>query len=465
MPPAPLGRGGRATAAGGVLCAAIAILTALPGGAGAAFRTGFQEDQYVTGDTALREALFDRTVAANASVVRINVIWRSLVASPPANPSDPADPAYRFRVLDEAVQAAARRGLRPLLTINDAPYFAEGPGGPADPNPDRVGSWRPDPAALAAFSRAVATRYSGGFGGLPRVRDFQIWNEPNLSVWLSPQREGEREVSPDHYREMLNAAYSAIKGVHADNQVVSAGTAPYGDDRGDKRVRPLEFLRKLLCLRDNLERRCKQKAKFDILAHHPITYGPPRDGAIHRDDATTSDFDLVVRTLRAAERANTVTKGRHEAWATEIWWETNPPDPNSGQPLAKHARWLQQALFILWRQGADVVLNFRVQDEQDVAARLQSGVYFASGEPKPSATAWAFPFVGNRKSSRRVEAWGKAPVGGELRIQRLANGGWRKVGRVSVDAGEVFTAKLSIRGATQLRAKVGGQTSLAWRQR
>ena len=342
MPPVPLARGGRATAAVAVLCAAIAILTALPGGAGAAFRTGFQENQYVTADTALREALFDRTVAANASVVRINVIWRRLVASPPANPSDPADPAYRFGSLDAAVQAAARRGLRPLLTINDAPYFAEGPGGPADPDPDRVGSWRPDPAALAAFSGAVATRYSGGFGGLPRVRYFQIWNEPNLSFWLSPQREGEREVSPDHYRAMLNAAYAAIKGVHAGNQVVSAGTAPFGDEVfGDERVRPLEFLRKLLCLRDNLKRRCEQKTKFDILAHHPINAGgSPRDSAIHRDDATTSDFDLVVETLRAAERANTVTKGRHEAWATEIWWETEParqqpwPATRQAGPLA-----------------------------------------------------------------------------------------------------------------------------------
>ena len=86
-----------------------------------------------------------------------------------------------------------------------------------------------DPAALAAFSGAVATRYSGGFGGLPRVRHFQIWNEPNLSFWPSPQREGEREVSPDYYRKMLNSAYAAIKGVHADNQVVTAGTAPFGD--------------------------------------------------------------------------------------------------------------------------------------------------------------------------------------------------------------------------------------------
>ena len=113
-----------------------------------------------------------------------------------------------------------------------------------------------------------------------------------------------------------------------------------------------------------------------------------------------------------------------------------------------------------------MVLNFQVQDAQrTLEGTLQSGVYFASGEPKPSATAWAFPFVGNRRAKRRVDAWGKAPVAGELRIQRRAKGGWRKVGQVSVDAGEVFTAKLSIRGATQLRATVGGQTSLPWRQR
>ena len=147
--------------------------------------------------------------------------------------------------------------------VYNAPDYALGSDHPPTTTPPG-GTWKPDPGALADFMRALATRYSGEFGDLPRVRHFQVWNEPNLSFYLSPQREGEREVSPAYYREMLNAAYAAIKGVHADNQVLSAGTAPFGDKRGDERVRPLEFLRNLLCLRDNLKRRCTQKAKFDL---------------------------------------------------------------------------------------------------------------------------------------------------------------------------------------------------------
>jgi hypothetical protein len=460
-------RGGRLVAATtGMILAIAAGALLVPPSAGAEFRTGFQEELYVTTDGALRESLFDRSVAANASVVRINVIWRVVAQTPPANPSDPDDPAYRFGALDAAVRAAADRGLLPVLMVYNAPDYATGPGLPGGV---RRGSWMPDPAALADFMRAIATRYSGEFGDLPQVRHFQVWNEPNLSFWLAPQRDGRRVASAAFYREMLNSAYKAIKGVNRNNVVLTAGTAPFGDDSGPERVRPLEFWRKVLCLRNNLKQRCKQKAKFDILAHHPINVlGPPRESAAHRDDATTSDFKDVLKTLRAAERAKTVTKGRHQLWATELWWETNPPDTDRGRPLEKQARWLQQALFILWRQGADAVLNFQVQDAPyDPAApqnSLQSGVYFINGEPKASATAWAFPFAAERRR-KRIVVWGKAPVAGKLWIERQAEDGWRRVAKVKVRAGQVFTKKLAIKGTVHLRATVGGQASLSWRQR
>ena len=167
-----------------------------------------------------------------------------------------------------------------LLTISTAPGWAEGA-----KRPDWAprGSWRPDPAAYADFVEAVARRYDGSHG-LPRVRNFQAWNEPNLNTYLSPQWTGpakhRKPASPGWYRRMLTAAAARIQAVHRDNTVVAAGTAPYGDPpSANNRMTPVRFTRELLCLRGAELRRfaCGKRPKFDAIAHHPYATGrrPP----------------------------------------------------------------------------------------------------------------------------------------------------------------------------------------------
>ncbi len=273
--------------------------------------------------------MFDRTVEANAGIVRLQARWRQIAAdAPPASPADPTDPSYDFSELDAAVIAANQRGLDVLMMIFDAPEWAEGPDRPVVFV--RPGTWKPDPTKLGDFARALAQRYSGGFAGLPRVRRFQIWNEPNLDHYLSPQYEGKKLVSPQHYTRMLNAAYAGIKSVSPDNFVVTGGTAPYGDPPGGHRSRPLQFWRKALCLkgRRKLEgKRCKPEPNFDALAHHPINLGAggPTGSAIHPDDASIADLGNVGKVLHAAERERTLgTGGNHPLWATEFWWQSDP---------------------------------------------------------------------------------------------------------------------------------------------
>jgi hypothetical protein len=433
--------------------------------------TGFSDDlAYQAADSAGRNAAFEKSVDARAGIVRLNVIWRAVAPSLPAEAQNPADPAYGFARVDHAVEGAAAHGLDVLLTITSAPAYAEGPDRPADAP---GGTWKPDPGAFADFATAVATRYSGSFAGLPRVRYYQAWNEPNLSVHLTPQYEGGSAASPSNYRQMLNAFFAAVKGVRPDNQVVTAGTAPYGDPPGGDRVRPLIFWRDVLCLRGRKlkDEACPTKADFDILAHHPInTSGGPRRSAVDPDDASTPDFKNVVRTLRAAERAKNVgTKGPHPLWATELWWDSNPPDTVEGVPIRKHARYIEEALYILWKQGARVVINLQLQDyrfdSQDPYADTSTGVLFADGSPKPAYTAFRFPFVTERKSKTKLIAWGKSPTAGKLVIQRKRGKGWTKMATVNVRAGEVFKTGLKLRGSQKLRAVVQGERSLVWTQR
>ena len=70
-----------------------------------------------------------------------------------------------------------------------------------------------------------------------------------------------------------------------------------------------------------------------------------------------------------------------------------------------------------------------------------------------------------RKSDKKVFAWGKAPRSGKVVIEEKAGNGWRKVHSENAKAGKVFTADLKLKGKAKLRASIGGDESLVWTQK
>ena len=164
-------------------------------------------------DAETRQLALTRIRATGATVVRIPVDWRELVSpSPPPgfDPTDPSDRSYHFDRLDEAVRSAVAAGAAPTLVVSHAPPFAEAPG--RWPFAYQ-GSWAPDPQALQAFAQALARRYDGAFPdprmpgqGLPQVKYFQAWNEPNLARYLEPQWVAERRP----LERVLAAALPAV---------------------------------------------------------------------------------------------------------------------------------------------------------------------------------------------------------------------------------------------------------------
>ena len=48
-------------------------------------------------------------------------------------------------------------------------------------SPSGLGPSYPNAREFGEFAKAIARRFGGGFDGLPRVRYWQVWNEPNLS--------------------------------------------------------------------------------------------------------------------------------------------------------------------------------------------------------------------------------------------------------------------------------------------
>ncbi len=294
--------------------------------------TGFSEDNmFLSPDASTRAYWFGRAAADKAQIARVNIYWRKVVgSSPPANPTNPADPDYDFSRLDGAVRDAAARHLQVLITVFGAPTWAEGKNRPSSAP---LGTWKPDPHALGQFAQALAKRYSGSFQGLPRVSLFEVWNEPNLSVNLTPQWVGKKPTSPDLYRSLLNAFYRGVKSVAPADTVIGGATAPFGDPRSHPRdpklprMRPLAFLRQMFCLNNNLGAACNATTHLDVLSHHPINIAnPPTYRAINHDDIEVADFHKLVPLIHAAERTGHVLPaGPHPLWATELAWYTKPP--------------------------------------------------------------------------------------------------------------------------------------------
>jgi hypothetical protein len=440
---------------------------------------GYNDPLFAAEKSETREHWLETARETGASIARIDVRWRSI--APEKQPtgfeaSNPASPGYEWETLDDAVRSAADNGLTVLFTVYQAPAWAEGSGRPRDAE---VGSWKPQPGAYEQFAQALASRYDGSYPDpllpgmhLPRVPYFEAWNEPNLDTYLNPQWEGNEWAGANRYRGLLNAFYAGVKASQPTATVLGGSLAPFGDPPGGERTPPVLFLRSLLCLHGGklTPASCPEPAHFDVLSDHPIAVGAPNQSASSPLDVTTPDLGHLTTILEKAERDHLVLpRAKKPLWVTEFWYDTDPPDPN-GLSLATQARWYEQDLYSFWQQGAQVAIELQIQDapagKQGYAFSNQSGVYFLDGSPKPSATAFRFPFVAHRTGPFKVAVWGIAPNGGKVKIQVLRNGSWKTLGRVStVGRPRPFTTTVELLRFGKLRAVQGSQASLPWAQR
>lgn len=487
-----IGRAGKARTGSryaAALACALALLAIAPAPADArGIEIGFADSLFRSFDPRERAIAYEESLDAGAGYARLIVGWESIAPRKPLNASDPSDPAYRWGRLDSSLVDAAERGLEVLITIHAAPPWAERPK-PGGSYPAPPGTDRPSAKRLAEFAYALARRYDGGYvplddagdladpgrEPLPRVELFEAWNEPNLTGFLAPQNLNGRPHSPVLYRRLLNAVYRGVHAAQPGATVIAGATAPFGSaENEDRFVRPLEFMRRLLCLkgRNRLEARgrCK-RARFDLLSHHPISpEWEPRQGAVHPDNVTIPEMGQLRRTLRAAERQGTVrpTGLRRELWATEFWWETSPPTDLYDAPSERRqARNIADGLRMLWQQRIPVGLLFQIRDDAEVTGPPRkgwgSGLVFADGSRKRSFRGTRFPLVADRVGRRAIAVWTRAPAPGTLELVARGRGRTRTFAREPVAAGEVFRGRFELRGRARVRARVDGERSLGWR--
>jgi hypothetical protein len=442
------------------------FVLAVPSAHGArSMETGVADDRLL--QSSAGPAAVEEWAAAGVDAVRIHARWNLIAPAPKASlpprgfrPNDPDDPSYDFATLDRSIGLVQDAGLRVVLTVTGpGPVWSSTTPGRKD------GRWRPSPAHFKAFAGAVARRYAG------RITRYLLWNEPNHSDWLRPQKKGGEPLAPHLYRALANAAVPAMRAADPGTDIVIGSLAPSGSDSKARNanLRPLAFVRALACVSRSLKplrrRDCRRfrAVRADGVALHPhgIRLSPDKH-ARSRDDAPLADlsrFTRVLDKLTRKRRLRVTGARRFPLHLTEFGYQTKPPDPFLGVSLRKQSNWLSRGTERAWGNPRVRNLTWYVwRDEPGSTSGWQSGVYRSNGRRKPSLSAFRFPF---RASTTRV--WGQVRPGTNhtVTIQgRSARGAYRTLRTAATDNYGGFSVRFRVpRSVRYVRAQADAFTS------
>jgi hypothetical protein len=387
---------------------------------------------------ATRYAALQRMKNLGVNAVRATLLW-SVVAHGTKDPAthprfDPTKPASYPRGAwlnyDQLVADAHALGIVVYFDVTGpGPSWAMG----KTTDPKEKATFMPNVGQFGKFVRAVGTRFSGTYHGLPKVSVWSIWNEPNQVGWLSPQGVYSSRLhavvpySPILYRRLFYAARSALSRTgHAADFVMAGETAPLGSppQNGRTPMRPGQFIRELFCVNSQLKpftglqasvRGCSFFKTHGAMqaggwAHHPYTKAEPptwRDKS--RDSIVIANISALPKLLDAiAAKTHRIASGL-PIWITEMGYETNPPDPYRGVSLVNQSAYNNQTDFMSYQQPrVAAVTQFLLEDAgpnthfkkkaRGYWDTYQSGLEFGpgsgspAGKPKPAYNAYALPF-------------------------------------------------------------------------
>ena len=426
------------------LIAAILVLAAFPSLALASrtMESTFQDDPLlVYGTSEQMNSTLDTLQSFGVDRIRVSVFWAIVapandqVQKPNFDAADPAQyPAANWARYDRLIRAAQARGLLVNLNLTSpVPRWAAGEA----PRADIQESFGPNPEEFGQFVRAVGTRYSGSYGGLPRVDYWSVWNEPNQAGWLTPQwgpdpRNAKKfvEAAPALYRKLLQNAWQGLADTgHGTDTILVGETAPQGE-RNDKDITQsidaLKFIRRLYCLDDNLNilkgsnarvRDCpgdsatfvaQNPALFHATgyAHHPYALlTPPGRRSRPADWVSMADLGKLSRELTRIYRRygqKMQSKRGVPLYLTEYGYQTKPdPFVANVVSFSRQAAWINQAEYMAFRNPrVRTHSQFLLVDDAPVRGEsnprvayrtFQSGLQLLNGKRKPSYKAYITP--------------------------------------------------------------------------
>jgi hypothetical protein len=235
---------------------------------------GVQADGPLTEPGGAFDSEYDGMAAAGVESVRVAFDWSQ--AQPAPGTTDLSAP-------DAVVAAAARRHLRVLPVVHRTPGWAA-----ARPEDGPASA----PAGSAAYTRFLTTlvaRYGprgtlwAEHPELPRmaIRDWQVWNEPNLTRYWTSQ------PFAKPYVRLLRASRKALRAADPGSRTILAGL-------------PNESWTALHAIYH-----AGGRGSFDVVALHPYT-GRPHN---------------VIRLIQFARREmRRYNDSRKPIWLTELSW-------------------------------------------------------------------------------------------------------------------------------------------------
>lgn len=200
-----------------------------------------------------------------------------------------------------------------------------------------------------AYLRQLVRRYKG------RIRQWEIWNEPNIFFWQGPK---------ELYAEMLKKSYAAVKEEDSEAQVLGLSTA--GIDA--------TFIARMLEL----------GTPFDILTIHPYRR--------QFDDAA-----FIADLRRVSDQVRQPDGTRRPVWLTEMGWATHVPHHVLRQDFEAVTPRTQAELIartylcsiVSGVEPRTFWYNFRNDGEDPFYFEHSMGILHRDGRPKPAYLAYA----------------------------------------------------------------------------
>ena len=191
-------------------------------------------------------SLFPTYKQLGVDIYQFQIPWNEVAPTRPADPRNPADPAYNWSsIYDFIVSEAAANSIALAARVHGSPPWANG---------GNSAIWVPsNPQDLADFMYAASLRF-------PSIKRWMVWGEPGKGDSFQPQG---AKKSPRLYAKLLAAAYPALKQASASNIVIGGMTHNGGD------VKPPIFIR-------NMKLKNGKRPPMDLYGHNPFDPRPPK---------------------------------------------------------------------------------------------------------------------------------------------------------------------------------------------